>query len=159
MEEFLSKLSTISDNAKTEIVKELTLEELTNIVKFCPNGKSATVIPPNVEGVPDVTELRPITLLCCDYRIMSKAINDRLNPVMGEVVESSQLATGEKDKNILTGAYDIIASIDYVNKNKKPAFIASYDMVKALLLIGQKQVLVWDKLNHSITYNCHNIPH
>ena len=144
MEEFLSKLSTISDNAKTEIVKELTLEELTNIVKFCPNGKSATVIPPNVEGVPDVTELRPITLLCCDYRIMSKAINDRLNPVMGEVVESSQLATGEKDKNILTGAYDIIASIDYVNKNKKQAFIASYDMVKALLLIGQKQVLVWD---------------
>ena len=72
LEEFLSKLSTISDNAKTEIVKELTHEELTNIVKFCPNGKSATVIPPNVEGVPDVTELRPITLLCCDYRIIQE---------------------------------------------------------------------------------------
>ena len=87
--------------------------------------------PSKVEGVPAVTELRPITLLCCDYRILSKTINNRLNPVMGEVVENSQLATGERDKNILTGAYDIISSIDYVNKTKKPAYIASYDMVKA----------------------------
>ena len=30
-----------------------------------------------------------------------------------------------------TGAYDIIATVDYVNKNKKSAFIASYDNVKA----------------------------
>ena len=50
---------------------------------------------------------------------------------MGEVIESNQLATGDKDKNILTGAYDIISTIDYVNKHKKPAYIASYDMVKA----------------------------
>ena len=89
------------------------------------------MIPPKVEGVPDVTELRPITLLCCDYRITTKTLNDRLNPVMEEVVESSQMATGEKEKNILTGAYDIISAIDFVNKNKKPAYIASYDMVKA----------------------------
>ena len=91
----------------------------------------ATVIPPKVKGVPFVTELRPITLLCCDYRLMSKAMNDKLNPVMVEVVGSNQLATGEKEKNILTGAYDIISTIDYINKHRKPAFIASYDMVKA----------------------------
>jgi hypothetical protein len=36
------------------------------------------------------------------------------------------LATGEKEKNILTGAYDIIS-----DKNRKPAYIGSYDMVKA----------------------------
>ena len=173
LEEFLDQLPTLSEEAKTDLVKELTLEELENIVKNCPNGKSpgidglpyelyksmwdvigkeflqvvknqlsnfclnesgrhgATVVPPKVDGVPDVTELRPITLLCCDYRIISKTLNGRLNPVMGEVVDSSQLATGEKEKNILTGAYDIIATVDYVNKNKKPAYIASYDMVKA----------------------------
>ena len=54
-----------------------------------------------------------------------------LHPVMGEVVESSQLATGEKSKNILTGVYDIIATVDCVNKFNRPAFIASYDLVKA----------------------------
>ena len=145
LEEFLSTLSTLSEEAKTKLVKELTLEELENNVKSAPNGKSpgldglpyelyksmwdvmgreflqvikdqmtnfsliesgrhgATVIPSKVEGVPDVTELRPITLLCCDYRIMSKTINARLSPVMEEVVGTSQLATGERDKNILTG--------------------------------------------------------
>ena len=46
---------------------------------------------------------------------------------MGEVVESSQLATGEKTKNILTGVYDIIASVDFANKLNRPAYIASYD--------------------------------
>ena len=173
LEEFLSKLSTLSEAAKTKLVREVTYEELKEIVKTCPNGKApgldglpyelykttfdvigreflevvraqlrnfaliesgkhgATAIPSKVEGIPDVTELRPITLLCCDYRIMSKSINGRLNPVMGELVESNQLATGDRDKNILTGAYDIISTIDYVNKNKRPAYIASYDMVKA----------------------------
>ena len=62
---------------------------------------------------------------------MSKTINARLNPVMVEVVESSQLATGEREKNILTGVYDIISTVDHVNKTKKPAYIVSYDMVKA----------------------------
>ena len=27
--------------------------------------------------------------------------------------------------------YDIISAIDFVNKNKKPAYMGSYDMVKA----------------------------
>ena len=38
---------------------------------------------------------------------------------------------GEKERNILTGAYDIISAIDFVNKNMKPAYIGSYDMVKS----------------------------
>ena len=50
---------------------------------------------------------------------------------MKEVVESNNMATGEKEKNILTGAYDIISAIDFVNKNRKPAYMGSYDMVKA----------------------------
>ena len=83
----------------------------------------ATVVPPKVEGIPDVTELRPLTLLCCDYRIMSKCINERLNSVMPEVVMSNQSATGEKEKNILTGAYDIISAVDFVNKHRKEAYI------------------------------------
>ena len=110
---------------------EFIKDQLRNVSLIESGRYGATVVPSKVEGVPDVTDLRPITLLCCDYRIMSKSMNDRLNPVMGEVVESSQLATGERDKNILTGAYDIVSTVDYVNRNNKPAYIASYDMVKA----------------------------
>ena len=110
---------------------EVVKDQLRNFLLIPSGRRGATVLPSKVEGIPDVTELRPITLLCCNYRIMSKTLNNRLNPVMGEVIESNQLATGEKEKNILTGAYDIISAIDFVNKNRKPAFIASYDMVKA----------------------------
>jgi hypothetical protein len=39
-------------------------------------------------------------------------VNARFNPViMVEVVESSKLAMGEKEKNILIGPYDIISNI------------------------------------------------
>ena len=97
---------------------EVVRAQLRNVALIESGKHGATSIPSKVEGIPYVTELRPLTLLCCDYRIMSKTINDRLNPVMGEIIESSQLATGEKEVNILTGAYDIIAAVDYVNKKK-----------------------------------------
>ena len=31
----------------------------------------------------------------------------------------------------MTGSYAIISAIDFVNKNRRPAYIGSYDMVKA----------------------------
>ena len=112
LEEFLGQLPSLSEESKTKVVKELTYDELEDIIKHLPNGKSpgldgvpyelykcmwgvigkefhqvikdqmssfrlnesgkhgATVVPPKVEGIPDVTELRPLTLLCCDYSIM-----------------------------------------------------------------------------------------
>ena len=154
LEDFLDTLSTLSKESKTRLVREMTYDEVKQIVKDCPSGRSpgldglpyefykatwdvigedftevistqlrnfsliesgkhgVTALPSKVTGVPLVTELRPLTLLCCDYRILSKGVNGRLHPVMGEVVESSQLATGEKSKNILTGVYDIIATLD-----------------------------------------------
>ena len=44
----------------------------------------ATRLGPKVEGV----QLRPITLLCLDYKILSKILTNRLLGVMGEVVKS-----------------------------------------------------------------------
>ena len=158
-------MPTLSEESKANIIKELTFDELEDIVKHLPNGKSpgldglpyemyktmwevigkeffqvikdqmtnfsliesgrhgVTVVPSKVEGVPDVTELRPLTLLCCDYWIMSKAMNDRLNPVMEEVTGSNQLAMGLKEKNILSGAHDIISAIDFINEKKKLAYL------------------------------------
>ena len=143
----------MSEESKNRIVRDMTYDEVTQIVKECPTGRSpgldglpyefyqatwevigkdfteviktqlrnftliesgkhgVTVLPSKVSGVPFVTDLRPLTLLCCDYRILSKGLNGRLHPVMGEVIKSSQLATGKKEKNIITGVY-IIATVD-----------------------------------------------
>ena len=89
----------------------------------------ATRLVPKVEAVPDVTELRPITLLQVDYRLLSGCLAARLHRVIGEVVERGQLGTG--GRNILTGVYNILCSIDYVNKFSLEAFLASWDALKA----------------------------
>ena len=48
----------------------------------------ATRLASKVDGVPSVSELRPITLLNCDYKILSKCFVRRLTPVMHEVILS-----------------------------------------------------------------------
>ena len=42
----------------------------------------ATRLASKVDGVPAVTELRPITLLNCDYKILAKCFVKRLTPMM-----------------------------------------------------------------------------
>ena len=90
----------------------------------------ATRLTSKVEGVPSVSDLRPITLLNCDYRILTKCFVKRLAPLMHEVILSGQLCSNG-DKNILFGASNVISSIDYVNSHKIPAFLVSFDMFKA----------------------------
>ena len=90
----------------------------------------ATRLTSKVDGIPEVFELRPITLLNCDYKILTKCFVGVLSPVMGEIILSGQLCS-VKDKNILFGISNILSSIDYVNSHRIPAFIASFDMFKA----------------------------
>ena len=89
----------------------------------------ATKLIPKVEVVPEVKDLRPITLLQVDYRILSKCLASRLHGVIGEVVQPGQLATG--GGNILTGVYEILASIDYINKTNSEGYLFSGDLHKA----------------------------
>ena len=51
----------------------------------------ATRLTSKVDGVPAVWELRPITLLNCDYKILSKCFVGLMTPVMAEVICSGQL--------------------------------------------------------------------
>ena len=84
---------------------------------------------PKIDSVPEARDLRPITLLQVDYRILSKCLASRLHSVIEEVVEPGQLATGSG--NILTGVYEILATVDFINKNDLEAYIASADLIKA----------------------------
>ena len=53
----------------------------------------ATRLTSKVAGIPAVCELRPITLLNCDYKILSKCFVGELAPVMGEIIKSGQLCS------------------------------------------------------------------
>ena len=90
----------------------------------------ATRLAPKVDGGPLVTELRPITFLNCDYKILTKCFVLRLTPLMPEVIHSGQLCSNG-DKNILFGVSNMISSVEYMNLHKVASFIATFDMYKA----------------------------
>ena len=104
--------------------------ELANFQLIETDKHGATRLASKVDGVPAVSELRPITLLNCDYKILSKCFVKRVTPVLAEVIRSGQLCSNG-EKNILFGVSNEISSIDYINMLKVSAFMSSYDMFKA----------------------------
>ena len=74
------------------------------------NKDGVTRLVPKVKGVPSVDELRPITLLDCDYKILSKWLVKRMKPELPYVIKSGQLCTVGK-KNILFGVNNILSGI------------------------------------------------
>ena len=65
--------------------------ERVNLVQS--NKHGATKLTSKVHGVPAVHELRPITLLNCDYKILSKCFVELLTPIMEEIILSGQLCS------------------------------------------------------------------
>ena len=74
------------------------------------NKLGVTRLAPKVNGAPSVDELRPITLLNCDYKILSKWLVRQMKPVLPQVIKSGQLCTVGQ-KNILFGVSNILSSI------------------------------------------------
>ena len=75
-------------------------------------------------------ELRPITLLNCDYKILSKWLVKRMKPVLPVVIRSGQLCTVGK-KNILFGVNNILSEIFDVKQRKSEACLITLDFFKA----------------------------
>ena len=63
------------------------------------NTMGVTRLISKVKGIPKVDELRPITLLNCDYKILSKLLVLRVKPVLPNVITSGQLCTIGRKKH------------------------------------------------------------
>ena len=90
------------------------------------NKIGATRLISKVSGIPKVDELRPVTLLNCDYRILSKLLVQRMKPTLPIVIKSGQLCTVDK-KNILFGVSNIISSLVYANQRNRKACMICLD--------------------------------
>ena len=108
-------------------VLQVQLERI-NLIESDRHG--ATRLCSKVNGVPAVSELRPITLLNCDYKILSKSFVKRMCPIMPEIIKSGQLCS-VNEKNILFRIANIISSINNIEAHKVPAYLVSFDMFKA----------------------------
>ena len=78
------------------------------------NVEGVTRLGPKVDGIPSVDELRPITLLNCDYKLLSKWFVGRVRPKLPFIIKSGQLCTVGK-KNILFGVSNILSSCHSLN--------------------------------------------
>ena len=94
------------------------------------NREGVTRLCPKTSSVPAVNELRPITLLNSDYKLLSKVLVKRLRPNLPYVITSGQLCTVGK-KNILYGISNILSTIHNVKLRKSQACIISLDFFKA----------------------------
>ena len=94
------------------------------------NTVGATRLIPKVDGVPTVEELRPITLLNCDYKILAKILVGRMRPIMPQVIQSGQLCSVGK-RDILFGVFNILSSVLYVHQKNMAACLLSLDFFKA----------------------------
>ena len=113
------------------------------------NTMGATRLSSKVLGVPQVDELRPLTLLNCDYRILSKFFVRRMKPVLPFVIKSGQLCTVGK-KNILFGVNNILSSVMFIKERKLGAFLLSLDFFKAYdRVLVDYLVIVMKKMNFS----------
>ena len=90
----------------------------------------ATRLASKVDGVPAVDELRPITLLNCDYKILAKVFVGRMIIIMGFIIKSGQLCSVGK-RNIIFGVNNIISTILDVQKKNCQAALLSFDLFKA----------------------------
>ena len=75
-------------------------------------------------------QLRPITLLNCDYKLLTKWLVRRLRPKLPFVIKSGQLCT-VGDKNILFGVSNVISSVLAVKQKRGQVCLISLDFFKA----------------------------
>ena len=93
----------------------------------------ATRLGPKVAGVPQIDELRPITLLNCDCKILTKLFVLRMIPILIFVIIFGQLCTVGK-KNILFGVNNLLSSISYAKQKKLGGCLISLDFFKAMIV-------------------------
>ena len=89
-----------------------------------------TLIPKPGKDCLNVSNYRPITLLNCDYKIISKVINNRLCCLLPKLIKNDQNGF-IKGRNIGDNIRLMLDVIDYANYKNGPGAVLSIDLCKA----------------------------
>lgn len=74
---------------------------------------------PKIKNPQTLNEFRPISLLGCLYKLISKLLADRLKKVLPTVISSNQSAFLAKRNILLDGIVVIKEVVDYVKRSNK----------------------------------------
>ena len=90
---------------------------------------------------------RPISLLCTDYKIISKALANRLKNVLDTILSNTQTA-GVPNRTIFNNLFLTRDIIEYCKKKKINAYILSIDQEKAFDKLNREfLVKILEKMN------------
>ena len=115
-------------NDFTELVKHIFFvkEELTDSMKTA----ITSMIPKKHSNDPDIAKWRPISLLCVDYKIITKALANRLLPTLQEILSIEQSAA-VPNKTIYNNLFTVRDVIESSNKKKIPTYTLNFNQEKA----------------------------
>ena len=85
---------------------------------------------PKVAGIPTASQLRPITLLGTDYKLLTKMFVGRLIPVLPDVLRSTQLCS-VRGRSIFDGPASILSASEFLHRHKRPGYLLSLDFFHA----------------------------
>ncbi|KAL8458477.1 hypothetical protein ACS0TY_036118 [Phlomoides rotata] len=107
------------------------VQEFERSGKFVKGGNASfvTLIPKNTNPT-KIEEYRPIALVGCMYKLISKILANRIKIVLPNLIGKEQTAFIEQ-RHLLDGALALNEIIDEINKKKKEAFLFKIDFAKA----------------------------
>jgi hypothetical protein len=85
---------------------------------------------PKVKSPQGLSDFRPISLLGCRYKILSKVLANRLANVIGNLIPKTQSAF-LKGRQLVEGVVVVNEVIDYAKKTGKECLILKVDFEKA----------------------------
>jgi hypothetical protein len=85
---------------------------------------------PKVPSTPLASQLRPITLLSVDYKILTKMLVARLLNVLPSVLHATRLCS-VRGRSIFDGAAAVLLAAEYLHRHGVPSFLLSLDFFHA----------------------------
>jgi len=85
---------------------------------------------PKVPGVPMASQLRLITLLCTDCKLLTKMLVAHLLPLLPSVILSSRLCS-IKSRSIHEGPACILSAAEFLHQHQLPGLLLSLDFLYA----------------------------
>ena len=100
------------------------------------------MIPKKDSNDTDIAKWRLIWLLCVDYKIIIKALTNRLLPTLDEIISTEQSAA-VPNWTIYNNLFTIRDVIEYTNKKRTATHILNFDQEKA-----------FDKVDRNYMFKC-----
>ena len=92
--------------------------------------RGAVRLLPKVPGAPAASQLRPITLLTCDYKLLTKVYVRRLIPLLPTILTTAQLCS-VPGRSIFDGCTALLSAVESCYRRRRPGFLLNLDFFHA----------------------------